>query len=337
MASIGIVGQGFVGNAIKEGFKDHFKVLTYDKYVSEKSNSTLEEIVENCSIIFSCVPTPMDMETGEASIKNVIEVIDNINNISKYLNKRPTVIVKSTIPVGTTSFLDDIIGTNIDVIFSPEFLTEANAVEDFKNQNRIVLGVNRNSYDGKLPQYVKNVKTMFNEVFMDKAEIVVTGAPIAEMVKYVTNTFLATKVSYANEIYQIAENAHIDYNEVIRIATLDKRLGDSHWKVPGPDGDFGFGGHCFPKDLQALRYMASQQPVKTRVLDAVLFKNNEVRSDRDWEKQEGRAVINGVIENQGRSLEKVQKNEKILGYVIITALLASISFLITKILLNLLN
>lgn len=323
MISIGIVGQGFVGNAIKEGFKNNFNVLTYDKYVDSKSNATLEQIVDECEIIFSCVPTPMDMETGEASIHIVEEVIHNINGLAESLNRKPTVIVKSTIPVGTTYILDSR-AENVNVMFSPEFLTEANAVEDFKNQNRIVLGVNRNSYDGKLPQYVKNVKTMFNEVFMDRAEIVVTGAPIAEMVKYVTNTFLATKVSYANEIYQIAENAHIDYNEVIRIATLDKRLGDSHWKVPGPDGDFGFGGHCFPKDLQALRYMASQQPVKTKILDAVLFKNDEIRSDRDWEKQEGRAVINkkhNPMDFQGRSETQVRNNYKV--FSISTKLLIS--------------
>lgn len=325
MISIGIVGQGFVGNAIKEGLKNNFKVLTYDKYVESKSNASLKQIVEECEIIFSCVPTPMDMSTGEASINIVEEVVSDIDDLAGILGVKPTVIVKSTIPVGTTRHLDNEIGPGINVIFSPEFLTEANAVEDFKNQNRIVLGINRNSYDGELPQYVKNVKTMFNEVFMNKAEIIVTGAPIAEMVKYVTNTFLATKVSYANEIYQIVENVHIDYNEVIKIATLDKRLGDSHWRVPGPDGDFGFGGHCFPKDLQALRYMASQQPVKTKVLDAVLFKNDEVRSDRDWERQEGRAVINmkhNPMDFQGRTDNQVKNNYKV--FAATTKLLISV-------------
>lgn len=319
MISIGIVGQGFVGNAIKEGFKNNFEVLTYDKYVDSKSNCTLEEMVEKCSIIFSCVPTPMDMSTGEASIDIVKEVVGDINEISKKLKTKPTVIIKSTIPVGVTQYLDDIIGTNIDVMFSPEFLTEANAVEDFKNQNRIVLGINRNSYDKELPQYVNNVKTMFNEIFMGRAEIVVTGAPIAEMVKYVTNTFLATKVSYANEIYQLAEVNGIEYDEVIKIATLDKRLGDSHWMVPGPDGDFGFGGHCFPKDLQALRYMAKQSDVETHVLDSVLHKNDSVRSDRDWEKQEGRAVINfDIRETQGRSPKQIRNNYKIFDILLKT-------------------
>ena len=331
MIQIGIVGQGFVGNAIKEGFKNNFEVLTYDKYLDSKSNCTLEEMVEKCSIIFSCVPTPMDMSTGEASIDIVKEVVGNINEISKKLKAKPTVIIKSTIPVGVTQYLDDIIGPDIDVMFSPEFLTEANAVEDFKNQNRIVLGINRNSYDKELPQYVNNVKTMFNEIFMGRAEIVVTGAQIAEMVKYVTNTFLATKVSYANEIYQLAECNGIEYSEVIKIAKLDKRLGDSHWMVPGPDGDFGFGGHCFPKDLQALRYMAKQSDVSTQVLDSVLHKNDSVRRDRDWEKQEGRAVINKKEFNsndwQGRSEKKVRNNYKI-AYItikIVTIAAASIA------------
>ena len=72
------------------------------------------------------------------------------------------------------------------------------------------------------------------------------------MVKYLTNSFLATKVSFANEIYQVCEKLNIDYDKVVEYATLDDRLGKSHWNVPGPDGDFGFGGHCLPKDLSYL-------------------------------------------------------------------------------------
>lgn len=318
MRSIGIVGQGFVGNAIKEGFKDHFNVLTYDKYIESKSNATLEEIVSECDVIFSCVPTPMDMETGEASIDIVREVVNDIDSIATRLLKSPTIIIKSTVPVGTTLMLDRYLDAT-HVVFSPEFLTEANAVEDFKNQNRVVIGINNGSYDTEIPEYAIKVKEAFEVVFGDRAEIVVTGSPIAEMVKYVTNTFLATKVSYANEIYQLCESSGVEYKDVIKIAKLDKRLGDSHWMVPGPDGDFGFGGHCFPKDLQALRYMASQQTLETKVLDAVLFKNDEVRTDRDWEKQEGRAVINKTHNPkdwQGRSRRQVETNYKVMDIII---------------------
>ena len=111
------------------------------------------------------------------------------------------------------------------------------------------------------------------------------------MVKYLTDTFLSVKVSFANEIYQLCNNLNIDYDKVVEYATLDDRLGLSHWNVPGPDGDFGFGGHCFPKDLSALLYLTKQMNTTNNVLLATQRTNDEVRNDRDWENMKGRAVI----------------------------------------------
>jgi UDPglucose 6-dehydrogenase len=116
------------------------------------------------------------------------------------------------------------------------------------------------------------------------------GAKSAEMVKYVANCFLATKVSFANEIYQICKAIGVDYNGVIETAMLDNRLGTSHWKVPGPDGHFGFGLTCFPKDLNALIKLAELNGVDPKVMKAVWEKNLEVRPERDWELMKGRAV-----------------------------------------------
>jgi UDPglucose 6-dehydrogenase len=282
MKSIGIFGQGFVGNAIYQGFKKHANVLTYDK-IEEKSNSNPEEIVNECQVIFICVPTPMHAETGEASIHYVEDVILQIDDIAEEFGTNPTLIIKSTIPVGSSSRLNSI-SRYCDVIFSPEFLTEANAVKDFKNQKRIVLG---HEEDFNPEIVIETFRLAF-----PKAKIVSLEPAEAEMVKYVTNTFLATKVSYANEIYNICSNAHIDYDKVIEAASLDKRLGDSHWMVPGPDGDRGFGGHCFPKDLNGLRYIANQDGIEVDVLTAALKTNDRVRENRDWESQEGRAIIN---------------------------------------------
>jgi UDPglucose 6-dehydrogenase len=111
------------------------------------------------------------------------------------------------------------------------------------------------------------------------------------MVKYITNSFLATKVSFANEMYQICEGLDVDYDKVIEYATYDNRLGTSHWKVPGPDGDFGYGGHCFPKDVQALISVAENLGIFPEMLISTNEKNNEIRKNRDWEKMKGRAVI----------------------------------------------
>ena len=111
------------------------------------------------------------------------------------------------------------------------------------------------------------------------------------MVKYLTNAFLATKVSFANEIYQICGKLNVDYDKVVEYATLDNRLGKSHWQVPGPDGDFGFGGHCLPKDLSSLIHLAMSLDTETNVLNAVEETNDIVRKNRDWEQMKGREVV----------------------------------------------
>jgi UDPglucose 6-dehydrogenase len=98
------------------------------------------------------------------------------------------------------------------------------------------------------------------------------------------------KVSYANEIYQLCNTLEIDYDKVIEYARYDDRLGNSHWSVPGPDGDLGFGGHCFPKDIAALQYVMKTLNVDSTMLDSTIIKNEMIRTDKDWEKQIGRAV-----------------------------------------------
>ena len=111
------------------------------------------------------------------------------------------------------------------------------------------------------------------------------------MVKYLTNSFLATKVSFANEIYQICSKLKVDYDKVVEYAILDDRLGKTHWQVPGPDGDFGYGGHCFPKDLKALIKLAIDNDVLPKMLIATDDKNKQVRNNKDWLDMKGRAVV----------------------------------------------
>ena len=277
--TIGIIGQGFVGNAIKEGFSPYYQIRAYDKF--KPSNDTIESIVEYSDVIFVCVPTPMT-ETGECHIGIVESVLSDLNTECKTQKRTNKIcIIKSTVPPGTTKNMNEMFA-NLDIIFSPEFLTEANAVNDFKNQNRIILG--------GLNKVTARVKPIFARVF-PMARIIKTDSKYAEMIKYVTNSFLATKVSFANEINQICEALAIDYDKVIEYAQHDDRLGNSHWSVPGPDGDLGFGGHCFPKDVQALMYLSFKLGIQPTMLAATLSKNDEVRGERDWESMEGRAVI----------------------------------------------
>tara|TARA_Y100000004_G_scaffold189337_1_gene244772 strand:- start:6 stop:839 length:834 start_codon:yes stop_codon:yes gene_type:complete len=276
---IGIIGQGFVGNAVYQKFKNYFDVLTYDLDES-KSNSTKEDLLFKCNTIFLCLPTPMNTD-GSCNVDILQRELENIELITDNQEIKKTIVIKSTVSPGTTDKWNSSY-ESLDIVFNPEFLTEANAVEDFNNQNRIILG-------GPRPATTE-LRRMYSKVF-PKAHIIKTDSTHAEMVKYLTNSFLATKVSFANEIYQICDKLNIDYDKVVEYATLDDRLGKSHWNVPGPDGDFGFGGHCLPKDLSALIYLAMNLHTETNVLNAVEETNDVVRKNRDWENMKGRAVV----------------------------------------------
>ena len=276
---IGIIGQGFVGNAIYQKFKNYFEVLTFD-LDSKLCNSTLENICDRCETIFVCLPTPMN-EDGSCCTNIVEDVLKDIEILTSFEQKEKTIVLKSTVSPGVTKKWNTEFKF-LNIVFNPEFLTEANAVNDFENQSRIILG-------GPRPQTTK-LKQIYSKVF-PKAHIIKTDSTHAEMVKYLTNSFLATKVSFANEIYQICDKLKIDYDKVVEYAVLDDRLGKSHWAVPGPDGDFGFGGHCLPKDLSALIHIAMQLNTETNVLNAVEETNDVVRQNRDWEDMKGRAVI----------------------------------------------
>jgi UDPglucose 6-dehydrogenase len=277
--NIGVIGQGFVGGAVYQGMKNYLDVFTFD-INGNCTESSLFNLIEKVDMTFLCLPTPM-RKSGECDLSIVRNCLSQVDMIVKSLNKKDfIVIIKSTIPPGTTDKLNKE-NENLNIVFNPEFLTEANAVDDYKNQNRIIVGGDR--------PYSSQVKKVFEKVF-PKVPIIKTSSTIAEMIKYVTNTFLATKVSFANEMYQICEGLDIDYDKVIEYARYDDRLGSSHWSVPGPDGDFGYGGHCFPKDVAALKYVADEMNVSSTMLSATMNKNKEVTTDKDWEKQIGRAV-----------------------------------------------
>jgi len=331
MKSIAIIGQGFVGGSLTTVFAERgFDVLVHDisgkvaqggrdprspvptseaydvdraarlagLWSPEKGEPTpAQQFVAACEetknfsgVYFVCLPTPM-FEDGEADLSIVEGVL-------KELAAAPgdrIAVVKSTVPPGTTERWNKELGPQgLHVVFNPEFLTEANALDDMRNQNRVILG-------GPRP-WINTVKLVFQTAF-PKVPLVKTSSTTAEMVKYVINCFLATKVSFANEMSQICEaldgdGLNIDYDKVVEYAKLDPRLGNSHWNVPGPvpthDGRYvrGFGGHCFPKDMNALMVIAQKHGVDPAVLRGAWNKNLEVRGpqDRDWEHMQGRAV-----------------------------------------------
>jgi UDPglucose 6-dehydrogenase len=273
---IGVIGAGFVGGAVRDFFLNHGEeVLVYDVDPT-KRNAELADLVTQDAILFIAVPTPMD-EKGRCHTRIVQLTFERLNEIAVKKGVRIHAVLKSTVPPGTTELLNT---EAVNAIFNPEFLTEANAYQDFVEQNRIVLG-------GK---DVGKVEELYRKHFPTAVIIQLYSAKDAEMVKYMTNAFLATKVAFSNEMWQICQAMGIDHELVTKALSLDDRLGKTHWKVPGPDGHFGFGGTCFPKDINAIIKVAESFHLAPTLLQAVWEKNLSLRPERDWEGLKGRAV-----------------------------------------------
>ena len=276
MHKIGIIGQGYVGTAVREIMSNYYEIQTFDIDEKKSDTSSISELVTNNDIIFVCVPTPMKKD-GSCDTSIVEDVVEKINFVGK---DDTLVVIKSTIPPGTTNKLNKKYNY-LSVVFNPEFLTEANFIEDFKNQDRIIIGG---------PRPATSIMKMIYSKAFPNAHIIKTGSITAEMVKYTTNTFLATKVSFANEIKMVCDKLNIDYDKVVEYAVHDERLGKSHWAVPGPDGKLGFGGSCFPKDLNALIKLSEDFGMYLTTLNGVWHTNLKVRPEEDWKELIGRAV-----------------------------------------------
>jgi UDPglucose 6-dehydrogenase len=284
MNSIGIIGVGFVGRAIYEGFKNVYNIWCYDKNSGAAWDSTpiwvtnIEDLLSKVDgPIFLCLPTPMNPD-GSCNTDTIECIISQVNE-QTHVNR--TLIIKSTVPPGTTNRLNDKY-RHVDVCFNPEFLTERSAVEDFRNQKFVIVG--------GPSEAVRFVKQVYQRGFPN-VPFYKTEASTAEMVKYTINCYLATRVSFANEIKQICDSLDIDYDKVVEYATKDDRIGHTHWAVPGPDQHLGFGGSCFIKDLNSLMTVATNAGVDPKVMKGVWEKNLEVRPEKDWEKLKGRAVV----------------------------------------------
>lgn len=297
MKSIGIIGRGFVGTAVFEGLRHAFEIYSYDKAKGvanafkgspnvwspkpEQVGSGVEHVLKNVDgPVFVCVPTPMNKD-GSSNVSIVEGVVREISEAAAKLNKTGVVVaIKSTVVPGTTLRLNGLFD-NIHVTFNPEFLTERNAIQDFKNQDHIIVGG---------PHEGTAVLKQLYETAYPNVPVTKTSSTIAELVKYTKNCFLATKVSFANEMKQVCDKLEVDYDKVVEYATKDKRLGGSHWAVPGPDGKAGFSGSCFPKDLNAMLALASELGVEANTMKGAWATNLEVRPEKDWEQLKGRAV-----------------------------------------------
>lgn len=270
-ARIGIIGYGIVGQALAYGFsqpdiKDKYQIKYFDKF---KDTEILKSVVKSSEFIFICLPTPM--KTDESGIDLSI-IKDSIAEITKFTNGTDKIIViKSTVTPGTTAALEKKYPKS-NFAFNPEFLTEANYLEDFLNADRTIVGASNDLTS-------RRVIALYRQRF-PKMKIFQTDAITAEMVKYMANAFLATKVIFANEMYALCQVLGIKYEEVKSMVTADHRIFDSHLDVTTQKG---FGGKCFPKDIVALIGRAKELKLEPKLLETIWNINKKIRKIHDWE------------------------------------------------------
>jgi len=267
---VGVLGNGFVGEAISFAFSSVADIYVYD--IDPSRCLTDIESVHNCDFVFVCVPTPM-YEDGSQDLSYVEGIFEKATD-------RPIYILKSTVLPGTTEILSKKY-PNFKIIFSPEFLTERTAKLDMLTQSRIILG-------GDL-SLTEKAKTLFNKRFKIK-NIIQTDSKTAELTKYMNNTFFATKVSIMNEFKLLCDKIGANWEDALRGFVSDGRIGDSHLNVPGHDGKLGYGGTCFPKDVNALLSFSKKHNVELNSIAGGWATNLKVRAEKDWEKKEGRSV-----------------------------------------------
>ena len=278
---IGIVGNGFVGSSVAFGFSPttgcDSEIKIYDKD-SSKSTHSLESTLTS-DFIFVSVPTPSNPD-GSINLDVVYNAFEEMNNLNHRTDN--VILLRSTVTPGTTRKLQRKF-RNLNIVFNPEFLTERSAKLDFINQARFILG--------GLKKNVNKVEKLFKWRFGETMPIIKTNYETAELIKYMNNCFFATKVSFLNEMYQIADACGVDWDMAVEGFVRDGRIGHSHMNVPGPDGKFGFGGSCFPKDIQAMIHFAQTLDIHPDVLIGAWEKNLDVRPEEDWKDLKGRAVV----------------------------------------------
>lgn len=267
---VGVIGNGFVGEAIAFAFSPTTDLRVYD--IDPLRSTHTKEEIDECEFIFVCVPTPM-FRDGTQDLSYIEKVFEDAVD-------GPVYIIKSTVLPGTTNTLCSKFPT-LSIIFNPEFLTERTAKLDMLTQARIILGGRKD--------LTMRTKELYEERFMNR-HIIETDSATAELTKYMNNTYFATKVSIMNEFKRLSDKLGTNWADALYGFASDHRIGDSHLHVPGPDGRHGYGGTCFPKDVNALIKLGNKLDTPMHTIEAGWKTNLEVRPEKDWESKLGRAV-----------------------------------------------
>lgn len=258
---VGIIGMGYVGKAVQASWLGSaHNVVYYDPAVAGSAASVKHVIDERPGVIFVCVPTPAT-DTGACDSSIVKETIDKILG-----NYAGIIIVKSTV---YPDFWKDY--TRYSNLFHvPEFLVASNAITDYLNPKFIFIG-------GHKDQAYQVLRILQLSAVRLSVPTYCTDLVTASLVKYFMNTFLATKVTVLNQFNQLSNAVGADWCDFTEMLEMDERMGTSHNQVPGPDGCYGYGGACFPKDVRAIISTIQAHGVSAGIIEAVDSANTHFR------------------------------------------------------------
>ena len=259
---IGIIGFGFVGRALHNGLKKDVNSIEIDP----KLNTNIEDLKNHKpDIVFICLPTPMNDDGSQ----NIDIVYNTISEITKF-DSNLLIVLKSTI---LPKYVEEISRICKNLIINPEFLRENYAEEDFINSEIIIFGGEEENCN-KLSNFYKNHTNCICK------EHIITDNKSASLIKYTINSFLALKVIFFNEMKSVFENLNTQtkWSDFINALSKDKRMGSSHMNVPGPDGRYGYGGPCFPKDVSALIEYSKEIGHELSLLKKANTINNSIRA-----------------------------------------------------------
>ena len=265
IGKINMLNQGSIP-IFEPGLDEMFKKNYKDKRLIFTTN--LKKAVTYSDIIFICVGTPTVKNSNLVNLKYVFKVVKNIR---KYIKKFKIIITKSTIPVATGDKIEKMINSKVkrklfEVVSNPEFLREGEAIRDFRYPDRIVIGANNK-------KVIKILANLYDPIIKKGAIYFTTSRRSAELIKYASNAFLATKISYINEIANLCEKAGINTEDIAIGMGLDKRIG-SRFLRTGP----AYGGSCFPKDTRALVITGEKFKVNLSIVKSVIKSNENRRS-----------------------------------------------------------
>jgi UDPglucose 6-dehydrogenase len=275
---IGIIGYGFVGSAVAAAHDRNLLMINDPNKFEEWEQYTVEKIKEHTGWIYLCLPTPQN-EDGSCDTSILEDMLEQLKDYEGY------VISKSTAPPVWYKKIYDQCGPfkkyKFKFIHMPEFLTAKNAIKDYMNPKIIVIGGN--------PVHTSFITTHVlgtDMTYKNKAKIVRTDIGSAAAMKYYANSWLATKVIYNNQFAKWCEAQNVKWDDVAEILAQDSRLGETHYSVPGENGDVGYGGYCFPKDIASILKIADDNDVDMSLLEKQVEINDALREEQRLEREE---------------------------------------------------